>query len=52
VKKTCAVTLMRNWRSHSKGVEEEIPCVKEAPAPVMIPALLVKGEERQLFLLS
>jgi hypothetical protein len=40
VKKTCAVTLMRNCSSHSWGVECEIPWSKEAPAPVMIPALL------------
>ena len=40
VKKTCAVTLMRYCSAHSWGVECEMPLSKEAPAPIMIPALL------------
>jgi hypothetical protein len=36
------VTLVRNWRSHSRGVEWEIPKLGEAPEPVIMPALLEK----------
>ncbi len=49
MKKTCAVTLVRNWRSHSAGVEWEIPKLKEAPAPVIMPALLGGGRELVVF---